>query len=318
MSDQKIIFFGPVGAGKTTAIQSVSEIDCINTDAKASDITTSRKSTTTVAMDYGYITSLFNQRVHLYGTPGQERFEFMWEIISSELAADCSGQILFLDNTRNYPRQDLEFFIQQFRSLRHQKPLIIAVTQSDLSAKPSQADYRSWLAELKLNVPVFFVDARVSDDIKFLIDEILKAPATIAADLAEQPISITEEELSPEQVFNENNHNARFSKALINDLQGLDGIDALALIDSTGGVVESSLNPEQTDLLIDSLPDLTPLLHHAGDFHSIESQVLTSGKTDQFSVFIADYHALVVFNSDQLSNLNLRQQIENILQWNQT
>lgn len=80
MSNHKIIFTGPVGTGKTTAISSISDSPVIRTDEQASDMTKDRKQETTVAMDYGVMILGDNERIHLYGTPGQERFSFMWDI----------------------------------------------------------------------------------------------------------------------------------------------------------------------------------------------------------------------------------------------
>ena len=73
----KIIFTGPVGAGKTTAIAAISDTQVLNTDTKATDMTSDRKDTTTVAMDFGTIRFDNNIQIHLYGTPGQERFDFI-------------------------------------------------------------------------------------------------------------------------------------------------------------------------------------------------------------------------------------------------
>ena len=66
-----------------------------------------RKGHTTVAMDYGVIRLDEDTKVHLYGTPGQERFNFMWEILSK----GSMGLILLLDNTRANPLKDLTFFL---------------------------------------------------------------------------------------------------------------------------------------------------------------------------------------------------------------
>ena len=77
MSNFKIVFSGPVGAGKTTAITSLSDIPPVTTDESASDMTQKRKANTTVAMDYGLMKLDGGERLHLYGTPGQERFELL-------------------------------------------------------------------------------------------------------------------------------------------------------------------------------------------------------------------------------------------------
>jgi len=73
MSQYKIIFTGPVGAGKTTAIASISDVEPFSTDKLSTDMTAKRKAKTTVAMDYGYMKLDSGETIHLYGTPGQER-----------------------------------------------------------------------------------------------------------------------------------------------------------------------------------------------------------------------------------------------------
>nr|WP_305908301.1 ATP/GTP-binding protein [Methylomarinum sp. Ch1-1]MDP4521123.1 ATP/GTP-binding protein [Methylomarinum sp. Ch1-1] len=107
MSQYKIIFTGPVGAGKTTAINSISDVPPVKTDAVASDMTKSRKSATTVAMDYGVMNLDGGEKIHLYGTPGQERFDFMWDILTT----GGIGLVLLLDNSRLDPFQDMKFFL---------------------------------------------------------------------------------------------------------------------------------------------------------------------------------------------------------------
>lgn len=316
MSDQKIVFFGPVGAGKTSAIRAVSEIDCVDTDARTSDNTTARKETTTVAMDYGCLTGAFNQRIHLYGTPGQERFQFMWEMITTELAHDCSGQILMLDNTRNYPQKDLEFYTREFGKLSGHKPLLVAVTRSDQSASPTHAQYKGWLAELNIDAPVYFIDARRADDVRFLIDELLLTPPI---DMPQPPAvelpPVADEELSLEEIIHFSEQQVRFSQALLNDISGLDGVKGVALIDPDAKLLSSTLEDGQLEELLSFITSITPLLAEVKEFGNVENLILTSGKADHFSVFVADRHALGVLCSNQVTNLSLRQQIENIMQW---
>ena len=72
---------GNVGAGKTSFIQTISEIDVVSTEKKASDEVSSLKESTTVALDFGRLTLNKEQVLYLYGTPGQSRFDFMWDII---------------------------------------------------------------------------------------------------------------------------------------------------------------------------------------------------------------------------------------------
>ncbi|WP_037586164.1 GTP-binding protein [Stenoxybacter acetivorans] len=169
MIENKIIFTGPVGVGKTTAIAALSDDPPVQTDASASDMTQVRKGYTTVAMDYGVIRLDENHKVHLYGTPGQERFDFMWGILSK----GSMGLILLLDNTRANPFKDLQFFLTSFSDLIHDAPIVIGITKMDLSSQPGIESYQQYLAQHGLNVPVFEVDARSEDDVKQLVTAML-------------------------------------------------------------------------------------------------------------------------------------------------
>ncbi|MGR9115066.1 MAG: GTP-binding protein [Gammaproteobacteria bacterium] len=169
MSQYKIIFTGPVGAGKTTAIHSISDVPPIKTDASASDMTKSRKSATTVAMDYGVMNLADGEKLHLYGTPGQERFDFMWNILTS----GGIGLILLLDNTRADPFQDMNFFLDAFADFISETNVAIGVTQMDLSNMPSIEDYNLRLNDIGINPPVFAVDARVKNDVSILVQSLL-------------------------------------------------------------------------------------------------------------------------------------------------
>lgn len=169
MIQHKIIFTGPVGAGKTTAINSISDIAPIKTDASASDMTKGRKAETTVAMDYGVMNLPDGDKIHLYGTPGQERFDFMWDILTE----GGIGLILLLDNSRKNPFQDLNFFINAFDDFIKQTSVAIGVTQMDLKATPTIEQYHQELKKLKVNHPVFAVDARNSRDVSILVQSLL-------------------------------------------------------------------------------------------------------------------------------------------------
>lgn len=166
---KKIIFTGPVGAGKTTAIQSMSDIPIISTNESASDMTKQRKSNTTVAMDYGQIKIGDKERIHLYGTPGQERFSFMWEILTK----GALGLVLLLDNSRENPQQDLKFYTQAFSDFINKGELVVGITRIDDINKPNINHYRQWIDDLQIRAPVFSVDARERQDVSSLIQALL-------------------------------------------------------------------------------------------------------------------------------------------------
>jgi signal recognition particle receptor subunit beta len=169
MTQHKIIFTGPVGAGKTTAIHAISDITPVKTDAAASDMTKSRKAETTVAMDYGVMNLNDGDKIHLYGTPGQERFDFMWDILTE----GGIGLILLLNNTRQNPFQDLHFFLDAFDDFIQQTSVAIGITQMDLKATPTIEQYHQEIKKHALNPPVFAVDGRNARDVSLLVQSLI-------------------------------------------------------------------------------------------------------------------------------------------------
>ena len=82
MQSVKVVVTGPFNAGKTTFIKAVSEITVLSTERQVSDASGEGKGETTVAMDFGRITISDDVVLYLFGTPGQQRFSFMWETLS--------------------------------------------------------------------------------------------------------------------------------------------------------------------------------------------------------------------------------------------
>lgn len=165
----KIIFTGPVGAGKTTAIGAISDIPTVVTDASASDMTLNRKGYTTVALDYGLLYLDDRTKVHLYGTPGQERFDFMWEILTN----GGIGLILLLDNSRANPLKDMQFFLDAFSDFLASAPVVIGVTKTDIKQTPTVDDYAGVLERKGMRPPIFEIDGRNRDDVKNLVMALL-------------------------------------------------------------------------------------------------------------------------------------------------
>jgi len=176
--ESKFVFGGPVGAGKTTAISSISDIPVVKTEAAATDEVAQRKANTTVAMDYGILHLQEGLSVHVYGTPGQERFSFMWDILTT----GALGLVLLFDNVRPRPLDDVAFYVKGFRKFldRTGNALAVGVTRMEVAATPTLAEYRGALGKLNLHVPVFEVDARQRADVRNLLLALLATldPAT--------------------------------------------------------------------------------------------------------------------------------------------
>ncbi|HDN27697.1 MAG TPA: GTP-binding protein [Thioploca sp.] len=167
----KLIFTGPSGAGKTTAISVLSDTPVILTEAKATkrDPSHKNKKSITVGLDYGIIKLKNKDKIYLYGTPGQERFDFMWDIITE----GGLGLVLLVDNARTDPFEDMRFFLKAFGDFIQKTKVVIGITRMDISPTPRIADYHQELRSTKLNPPVFNVDARSKKDVSLLLQALL-------------------------------------------------------------------------------------------------------------------------------------------------
>ncbi|MDO5687199.1 MAG: ATP/GTP-binding protein [Neisseria sp.] len=180
MFDHKIIFTGPTGCGKTTAIHAYSEIEPVMTEVKATDETKDLKENTTVALDYGSVTLDEETKVHLYGTPGQARFDFMWEI----LGKGSHGVVLLLDHLDPDPLERMRFYLDRFAALVNTIPVVIGVNKYDSPAPHTLQleDYQAAVRELGHDIEVFQVDIRKEEDVRLLIMTLLfSAPKHISS-----------------------------------------------------------------------------------------------------------------------------------------
>lgn len=122
----RLVVTGPVGAGKSTFIRAVSEIEVVNTDRLATDQTAELKATTTVGFDFGRLQFDPEMVLHLYGTPGQSRFEFMWE----DLIHKAHAYILLVPAHRPAEFRKAQL-IYEFMANQVVLPMIVGVTHSD-------------------------------------------------------------------------------------------------------------------------------------------------------------------------------------------
>lgn len=126
MSVYKIIVTGPFDSGKTEFVKTGSDITVVETEKNITTEDRGIKAQTTVAMDYGRV-ELDGATLHLYGTPGQTRFSFMWEILASEM----NGFIVLVDSTDIPSFPEAAELIQQFSSF-DDVPYMVVANKSDL------------------------------------------------------------------------------------------------------------------------------------------------------------------------------------------
>ena len=124
----KIVVTGPFNAGKTELIRSVSEIEVVNTEKKVTSESEKVKNSTTVAMDFGRITVDNDLVLFLFGTPGQKRFDFMWEILSEGML----GFIVLVDSTRPETFREARGILETFRAYAP-TPYIVVANKQDLA-----------------------------------------------------------------------------------------------------------------------------------------------------------------------------------------
>ena len=127
MQTVKMVITGPFNSGKTEFIQTVSEIDVVATERRISSEAERIKDTTTVAMDFGRITVDDSLVLYLFGTPGQKRFDFMWEILSEGML----GFIVMIDSTRPETFREARSILETFRAYAP-TPYIVAANKQDL------------------------------------------------------------------------------------------------------------------------------------------------------------------------------------------
>lgn len=163
----KIVVTGPFNAGKTEFIRSVSEIDVVSTEKKISNGPEKVKESTTVAMDFGRITVDDDLVLFLFGTPGQKRFDFMWEILSEGML----GFIVMVDSTRPETFKEARSILETFHAYAP-TPYLVAANKQD---SPDAWDVEDMRLALRIDpkIKVLPCVARKKSSVKNVLLELL-------------------------------------------------------------------------------------------------------------------------------------------------
>lgn len=160
----KILVTGPFNSGKTTFISTISDIEVVSTERGTR--VGKRRCNTTVAMDFGRITLKGSDVLHLYGTPGLERFDFMFEILSEGVL----GCVVLIDVTRPSTFGQGLSLVESFGS-RLGVPCIVGLTRVDRKNRGKIIEVERKLGRKDLNV--IACDARSIIDVKTVLVALL-------------------------------------------------------------------------------------------------------------------------------------------------
>jgi len=165
-SVSRVLIAGPVGVGKTTAVQALSTVPALQTDVVPSDDTRHLKSSTTVAMDFGVLRLDSQRVVHLYGTPGQRRFDFMWEILS----IGSAGLVILVDGSDPAPPGTvLDLYLAPYDELLQNRAVAIGVTRLSRGGREGLSPWREEIERRNVLLPVFEADPRNRRDVERLV-----------------------------------------------------------------------------------------------------------------------------------------------------
>lgn len=168
MREYKIVVLGSMGAGKSTLVRTVSSGQMVDTDVANTDAG-SDKLTTTVAMDYADVVLPNGDRLRLYGTPGQQRFEFIWPI----LLEGAAGVVVLIDAAGGQAATQFESYLDVLREHAARVPTVVGLSKVDLRPDVDLDAYTDRLQQRGQMLPVVPFDAREVDQIMLLMDVLM-------------------------------------------------------------------------------------------------------------------------------------------------
>lgn len=162
----KLLFIGEPGAGKTTCIESLSDIAPLVTDVRCTDGLAQLKEHTTVAFDYGELDLGDQGRLLLYGLPGQNRFRFMFDIVQDDLL----GVIVLVDASSRTALQGLDETLETYAGVIRELPCVVALNKSTAPPAELLGGCEALLGRHRMVAPILVADARRRVDLVRMFD----------------------------------------------------------------------------------------------------------------------------------------------------
>lgn len=168
MREHKIVVLGPMGAGKTTAIKSIVEGAIVSTDVKNTEVNAS-KETTTVGLDYGDVNLPNGDRLRIFGTPGQARFDFLW----GALAKGAVGALILISAECDDPAHEIAQYLQALKEVAGDLPIVLGISKADLVTAQQLEQCKAALSAHGFALPLVVCDVREKANVLMLMDVLM-------------------------------------------------------------------------------------------------------------------------------------------------
>jgi signal recognition particle receptor subunit beta len=165
----KLLFVGPVGSGKTTAIRVISDIPPVSSEMPCMGALPGEKTSTTVAFDYSTIQLSLTETLHVYGLPGHTHLDFIGAIVGP----GALGAVLLLDATSPHLTEDCRVAVEQLARIDPKLKFVIGISKSDLTPDFSMETMYALARRMSLYVPMFCIDAREPAQVRQLVRALL-------------------------------------------------------------------------------------------------------------------------------------------------
>lgn len=165
----KLVFVGSMGAGKTTAVRAISDVEPVSTEMPMSEDAMGDKVETTVALDYSSIELDDGELLHVYGVPGQRYLDFMWPMVCE----GALGVIVLVSARHPEPIASTVELLQEFSRIAPEASLAVGITRTDEYPELLIPDVRQALFDAGFRLPVMRVDARSATQVTFLVKSLL-------------------------------------------------------------------------------------------------------------------------------------------------